>query len=102
VALGDVGVEQPFPNHVAYLAAKGAVRGVVSALAADLAPDVRVNGVAVGVVTDTASAPSDARTSRLAARSRLGRMGTPEEVARVVVAQLEATWVTGAFWTVGT
>ncbi len=101
VALGDAGTTKPYTNHVAYLVAKGAVQTGLRALAAELAPDVRVNVVQLGIVADPEADKDPLRTHRLATRSLLGRFGTAEEVVHVVLALLDATWVTGEVWGMG-
>ena len=101
VALADAGVTRPYTNHVAYLTAKGALQTGLRALAVELAPDVRVNMVALGIVADPEADADPLRTHRLATRSPLGRFGTPAEVVHVVLALLDATWSTGEIWGVG-
>ncbi len=101
VALGDAGVSRPYENHVAYITAKGALATGLRALAVELAPDVRVNVLALGIVADPEADDDPLRTHRLASRSPLGRMGTPEEVVHVVLALLDATWATGEIWGIG-
>jgi pteridine reductase len=101
VALGDAGTTRPFEHHVAYLTAKGALRTGLRALAVELAPDVRVNITDIGIVADPEADADPRRQHRLATRSQLGRFGTSEEVAHVVVALLDATWATGEIWGVG-
>jgi pteridine reductase len=101
VALGDAGVSRPYDNHVAYITAKGALATGLRALAVELAPDVRVNVLALGIVADPEADDDPLRTHRLASRSPLGRMGTPEEVVHVVLALLDATWATGEIWGIG-
>jgi pteridine reductase len=101
VALGDAGTTRPFENHVAYLTAKGAVQTGLRALAVELAPDVRVNVLQLGIVADPEADRDPLRTHRLATRSLLGRFGTAEEVVHVVLALLDATWVTGEIWGMG-
>ena len=101
VALGDAGISRPYENHVAYITAKGALATGLRALAVELAPDVRVNMVALGIVADPEADADPLRTHRLASRTPLGRFGTPEEVVHVVLAQLDATWATGEIWGVG-
>lgn len=113
VGFGDDGVERPFPNHIAYLAAKGALTAAARALSLELSGrepgaqgasgeqgPVRVGLVAIGVVTDP-ELDDPVRRATLARRSRLGRTGTPEEVAHVALAMLDATWVSGEVWYVG-
>lgn len=101
VALGDAGTTRPYTNHVAYLTAKGAVRTGLRALAAELAPDVRINVVELGIVADPEADADPTRHHRLATRSQLGRFGTPDEVVHVVLSLLDATWATGEVWGIG-
>ncbi|MCL2724416.1 MAG: SDR family oxidoreductase [Polyangiaceae bacterium] len=99
VELGDAGTTRPYEHHVAYLTAKGAIRTGLCALAVELAPDVRVNIVELGIVADPDADPL--RKHQLATRSQLGRFGTPEEVVHVALGLLDATWATGEIWGVG-
>jgi len=101
VALTDAGVTRPYTNHVAYLTAKGALQTGLRALAVELAPEVRVNMVALGIVADPEADADPLRMHRLATRSPLGRFGTAEEVVHVVLSLLDATWATGEIWGVG-
>jgi pteridine reductase len=99
VALSDEGVGRPFPNHAAYLAAKGALEAGMMALALELRERVRINVLRLGVVTaDTESA---AIRRNLEARSLTGRTGTAVEVGQVVLTMLDAPWLSGRIWTVG-
>ena len=67
-----------------------------------LAPEVRVNMVALGIVADPEADSDPLRMHRLATRSPLGRFGTAEEVVHVVLSLLDAmTWATGEIWGVG-
>jgi pteridine reductase len=101
VALVDAGVTRPFPNHVAYLTAKGALQTGLRALAVELAPHVRVNLLALGIVADPEADADPTRLHRLAARSPLGRFGSPAEVVHAALALLDATWATGEIWGIG-
>jgi NAD(P)-dependent dehydrogenase (short-subunit alcohol dehydrogenase family) len=67
----------------------------------ELAPRVRVNLVALGIVADPEADEDPLRTHRLAARSPLGRFGTPAEVVHAVLSLLDATWTTGEIWGIG-
>lgn len=101
VALTDGGVSRPYPNHVAYLTAKGALQAGLRALAVELGPHVRANVVALGIVADPEADADPLRTHRMASRSPLGRMGTPAEVVHAVISLLDATWATGEVWGIG-
>ena len=73
---------------VTYSAAKGGVRALTSALARDLAPEVRVNAVAPGPIAanweDDWEIPQEHLDEALA-MTPLGRMGKPEEIAETVL-----------------
>jgi 3-oxoacyl-[acyl-carrier protein] reductase len=73
---------------VTYCAAKGGVRAFTSALARDLAPDVRVNAVAPGPIEanweDDWEIPKEHIDEALR-MTPLGRMGKPEEIAETVL-----------------
>jgi pteridine reductase len=101
VALTDGGVSRPYPNHVAYLTAKGALQTGLRALAVELGPHVRLNVVSLGIVADPEADADPLRTHRLAARSPLGRFGTAREVVHAVLSLLDATWATGEIWGIG-
>jgi 3-oxoacyl-[acyl-carrier protein] reductase len=73
---------------VTYSAAKGGVRAFTSALARDLAPEVRVNAVAPGPIAanweDDWGIPVE-HIDEAVAMTPLGRMGKPEEIAETVL-----------------
>ncbi len=95
------------PGYAAYNASKGAVLSLTQTLALEVAPSgVRVNAVCPGTIGGTAMRErADAESLRLgmptaAERAHLiplGRLGTPEDVARVVafLASDEAAYMTG-------
>ena len=89
---------RPRPQFTAYSMAKAALTEMVYSLARELAPSVRVNGVAPGVVVwpeagEFADASEQARYLR---RVPLGRAGEPSDAANAVRwLALEATYVTG-------
>lgn len=98
------------PRSVAYCAAKGGLVLFTKALALDLAPEgIRVNSVCPGVV-DTPMLRRDRgdglgareRARRLAGMHPLGRVGRPEEIARVILylGSDEAAFTTGVAWPV--
>ncbi|HSO50571.1 MAG TPA: SDR family oxidoreductase, partial [Acidimicrobiia bacterium] len=68
-----------------YSMSKGAVVGLTRALALSLAPAIRVNAVAPGLISSEMSMgiPEDVRDKMVSAIP-LERMGTPDEVANLV------------------
>jgi 3-oxoacyl-[acyl-carrier protein] reductase len=86
-------------GQTVYAASKAGVIGMTMSAAKELAPkNIRVNAVAPGFIdTDmTRQLPPDKRQQRLASIG-MKRIGTPEEVARVIVflASDAASYVTG-------
>ena len=81
----------------AYSATKGAVIALTKALAQELGPSgVRVNCVAPGVIqTDMCANVAPEIMEELRAQTPIGRNGTPEDVARSIVALADAPFVTG-------
>ncbi|NUT90961.1 MAG: SDR family oxidoreductase [Saccharothrix sp.] len=93
-----------FPEGIAYSMTKGALDTFTRTLAQHLGPrGITVNTVAPGVVDTDVNAGwlrgNPAAEAGVAARTALGRVGRPGDVADVVsfVASEDARWVTGAW-----
>lgn len=100
VLFSSVAVTQGFTFHTSVSMAKGAVHGLTLALAAELAPKVRVNAIAPSL-TRTPLAEgiikNEQIAANLAALHPLGRLGTPEDISAMAAFLLssEADWITG-------
>lgn len=99
VFFSTVAVQTGMPFHTSVAMAKGALEGMVRALAAELASDkIRVNAVAPSL-TNTPLASrllsSLEKEEASARRHPLQRVGTSEEMARAALFLLESEWVTG-------
>lgn len=86
--------------HVAYASAKAGVIAMTRDLAAEYAPNVRVNAVAPGPIDTmhlTASMTPEEKDD-FGRRYPLGRMGEPEDVAHAIffLASPKAAYITGA------
>lgn len=94
-----VAVGQGFPNHCVISAAKGAVEGLTRALAAELAPKVRVNAIAPSLTKTPLSAAmtkSEALANALAEMHPLQRLGQPEDMAALGALLLGRDhWISG-------
>jgi NAD(P)-dependent dehydrogenase (short-subunit alcohol dehydrogenase family) len=98
VNVASVAGLHPAPGIAYYGVSKSALIGLTTQLAAELAPEVRVNAVAPAVIkTRFAEALYAADEAKAAARYPLGRLGEPEDVAAAVafLASDDAAWITG-------
>lgn len=91
------------PNVVAYTASKAAVEGMTRALAVEWSPHgVRVNCIAPGFIATPMSARAldgdPARKARVLARTPMGTLGEPADVAHAALflASSHARFITGA------
>ena len=87
-----------------YSMSKGGVVGLTRAMALSLAPHLRVNAVAPGLIgTDMAMAIPDDALEKMISAIPLDRMGTPEEIANVVWFLLTplSSYITGHVVVVG-
>ena len=85
---------ESWPEFVPHGVSKAAVAAMTHALAAVLAPRVRVNAVAPGAVL-LPEGTADAVVASLVSRTPLRRIGTPEDVAQAVLYLVRAPYVTG-------
>jgi NAD(P)-dependent dehydrogenase (short-subunit alcohol dehydrogenase family) len=92
------------PGMTAYSASKGAIVGFGRALAAELAPDIRVNTICPGWIDTPFNQPAISFMGGRAAQEKavaqvvpMGRQGTPEEIATAVLylASSASSYMTG-------
>ena len=102
INISSVASEDAVPTASVYSATKGAVDAVTRVLAAELGPrKIRVNAIAPGGVetegTHSAGVMGSDFEKQMIARTALGRLGQPDDVARVAVflASDDAAWLTG-------
>jgi NAD(P)-dependent dehydrogenase (short-subunit alcohol dehydrogenase family) len=92
VMILDQRVTNPVRDQIAYSLSKQALHAAVRTLARAMAPRIRVNGVAPGLVLPTQDY-DEAQWRRIEALMPLARLATPEQIADAVawLAQAEAT-----------
>ena len=100
VLFSTVAVQTGFPYHLQVGISKGAVEGMVRALAAEFAPRIRVNAIAPSL-TDTPLAgnmlSTEEKKKANGDRHQLGRVGEPKDIAAVAefLVSDRSSWVTG-------
>ncbi len=94
VNVTDVRTATPYRRHFSYIVAKGGVEAFTRAAAVALAPRIRVNAVALGVILPP-SGEEPSYAERLAAGLPLGRVGGTAPVVETVRYLLSNDFVTG-------
>jgi NAD(P)-dependent dehydrogenase (short-subunit alcohol dehydrogenase family) len=100
VLFSTVAVQTSLPYHAQVAASKGAIEGLTRALAAEYAPNIRVNCIAPSL-TDTPLAASLLNTEQKkeanALRHPLKRIGSTSDIANMAAFLLseKASWITG-------
>jgi pteridine reductase len=96
VNIVDIHAERPLRGYSVYSVAKAGLAALTRSLALELAPRVRVNGVAPGAIAwpeDGQFEPGE--RERIVATTPLARTGSPDEVAQAVHFLATASFVTG-------
>ena len=100
VFFSSVAAKLGFSMHASVGMAKGAVSGLTVALAAELAPRIRVNAIAPSLTQTKMAAPlisNAAMATAIAKQHPMQRLGEAEDIAALAVWMLgqESTWMTG-------
>jgi glucose 1-dehydrogenase len=102
INISSVHEEMAFPHFTAYCASKGGVKMMMRNLAVELGPlGITVNNIAPGAIVtpiNTKLLNDPVKLNSLQHNIPLGRLGTPEDIAPMVVflASADADYVTGA------
>ena len=86
---------RPKGASIPYAASKSALNHVTRLLAASLAPDIRVNAVAPGLVDTPLTADWTAAQELWRERSPMRRAARPEDIAQIVSTLVASDYVTG-------
>ncbi|MCA9925177.1 MAG: SDR family oxidoreductase [Anaerolineales bacterium] len=97
INITDLSAFQTWPNYAHHAASKAGLVALTKVLAAELAPYVRVNGIAPGTVLLPPNA-SESKVRWAKENSLLKRIGSPEDVARTIVFLAEMDFATGAIY----
>lgn len=96
INLVDIYATRPLPGHSVYCSAKAANRMLVESLALELAPEVRVNGIAPGAIMwPQGGGPSAERRRELRAQVPLQRLGGAQVIGDTVLFLARNDYITG-------
>ena len=105
VLFSTVAVRAGFANHAVIAMAKGAVEALTVSLAAELAPQIRVNAIAPSLTRSGIAAPmtdNAALAKAIAAQHPIPRLGEADDSAALAAFLLsaDAGWITGQVFAV--
>ncbi len=94
-ALAPALAVSPLPKHSVYLIAKSGLASLTQSLAIDLAPNVRVNGIAPGAILWPEREMDEDEKDKLISSIPLGELGTPNDIAKTLSFLASAPYITG-------
>lgn len=96
----DIHASRPLINHSAYCMAKAGLQMMTQALANELAPDIRVNGIAPGAIEWPSDGVNNDTVDEVLKTIPLKRKGNVEDIAKAIEYLISASYVTGHILTV--
>ena len=96
INMADIYAGSPLAGHSIYNIAKAGVVMMTRTLAMELAPQVRVNAIAPGIILWPENQPTDELKQQILKKSALGRQGSPDDIAGAVMFLVgQADYITG-------
>jgi NAD(P)-dependent dehydrogenase (short-subunit alcohol dehydrogenase family) len=92
VNIVDISITEAWPKFAAHVVGKSALMAMTRQFALDLAPYVRVNAVCPGPVLPPPDY-SPEKIAKTAAKTLLGRWGTPEDISKAVNFMIESDYI---------
>jgi pteridine reductase len=101
INIADIYGDRPLPNFPLYSMTKAGLVMLTKTLARELAPEIRVNAVAPGVILWPERDLDEMSKQRIVSRTLLKRSGEPADIARAVLFLVrDAGYMTGQVLTV--
>lgn len=94
----DIHADKPLQEHSIYCMAKAALKMMTKSLARELAPTIRVNGIAPGAIlwpSDNAPALAENDKTAILQQVPLNRLGEPLDIAKTLLFLIQAPYITG-------
>lgn len=94
INIADIYADKPLKNHSLYCMAKAGNVMMTKSLALELAPDVRVNGIAPGAILWPETQTND--TQKILEKIPMKKLGNPDEIVNLVLfLASETNYITG-------
>ena len=91
----DIHSQRPLRDHAVYGSAKAGLAMLTRALAKDLAPEIRVNGVSPGAIMWPENESNDIAHQRIVSQTPLKRIGSPGDIASAVLFLATESFING-------
>lgn len=91
----DIHAARPLKDHTLYCMAKSALVTMTQSLALELAPDIRVNGVAPGAILWPEAQINEEDKQQILNQVPAQRLGTMQDIAHAIKFLIEASYVSG-------
>jgi len=96
VNISDTLVKNGIKNYSLYSGAKSALEGITKSLAKELAPEVRVNGIAPGAILWPDDKDlSEEEKETILKKVAIGKTGKPEDIASAIFFLTQSKYITG-------
>ncbi len=98
INIADIHAERPMHGHLLYSVAKSGLVALTRALAQEMAPQVRVNAIAPGVIVwpEVEAWQNEEQRRKIVAHTLLKREGEPDDIAKTVKFLIaDAPYITG-------
>lgn len=91
----DIHADRPLKEYSVYCMAKAGLVMLTKSLSRELAPKIRVNGIAPGAILWHENELTEHDKAQVLSEIGLQRLGTPEDIAQAILFMCNASYVTG-------
>lgn len=91
----DIHAQRPLYQHSVYCLAKAGLISLTQSMALELAPDIRVNGIAPGAILWPAQPLNPQERHQVLSQIPMQRLGSEQDIAQTAAFLLEAPYITG-------